>query len=199
MVVVMAKVPRPGVCKTRLIPALGAEGAAGLAAAMAEDVFATVEASRLPWRVAIAGTLDHPWVGRLRAPVDAQPPGDLGQRLAAALPRGGIAVGTDCPLLPAALLLEAERARVDLFCAAADDGGYVLVKASPRAVERGVFEGVRWSAADTLQSQIDRAHTLALTTAVVRGWYDIDEPADLARLRAEPALPAHTRAFLESR
>lgn len=199
MVVVMAKVPLPGRCKTRLIPALGAEGAAGLAAAMAEDVFTTVEASRLPWRVAISGALDNPWVDQLRAPVESQAEGDLGTRLAAALPRGGIAVGTDCPLLPAALLLEAERSRVDLFCAASDDGGYVLVKANARAVELGVFEGVAWSTRETLRSQLDRGAALGLRCGVVHGYYDIDEPADLTRLRAEPALPAHTRAFLEAR
>ena len=72
MIVVMAKVPRPGFSKTRLIPALGPDRAAGLSAAMSEDVFATVASTGLPWRIAVAGPMADPWVAGLPAPSEAQ-------------------------------------------------------------------------------------------------------------------------------
>ena len=44
-VVVMAKSPRPGLAKTRLAPALGAEGAARLAARMLQHALAQAVAA----------------------------------------------------------------------------------------------------------------------------------------------------------
>lgn len=196
----MAKVPAPGRAKTRLIPRLGPEGAARLARAMAEDVLATALTTGLPVRVAVDGDLADPWVATLP---DAEPqaPGDLGARLAWALRDGGVAIGTDAPLLPAALLLAAHHARADVRLAPAADGGYVLVGATAAAVARGLFRDVPWSTDHTFAAQRARALALGLSVAVLAPHADVDRPEDLPWLAAALAeLPASvapaTRAAL---
>jgi len=197
MIVVMAKVPRAGFAKTRLIPSLGAPGAAELCAAMTADVFERVAETGLPWRVAVAGPMDDPWVARIPTAYEPQAEGTLTERLTHALRDGGVAIGSDCPLLPAALLHEAHAASEDLLLATAEDGGYVLVAATAEAVRRGVFADVEWSTARTLASQRARAEALGLRVRVVPGGYDVDEPADVHRLRTESILPTHTAAWLQ--
>lgn len=182
-VVVLSRVPLAGRSKTRLIPALGAEGAASLAAAMAEDVFATVARSGLPWRIAVEGPLDHPWTRALPAPCEAQPEGDLGERLTVALRGGGIAIGADAPLLPLETLHAAARSAAQVCLAPATDGGYVLVGVSAAAVARGIFTGVPWSVAETGRAQVERAGALDLSVELLPTCFDVDLPADLTTLR----------------
>ena len=123
MIVVFARVPEPGKTKTRLIPRLGASGAAHLAAAMTGDTLDAVRATGLPFRVALAGDTTHPWVRTLDAEWEPQVEGDLGRRLAHALRDGGVVIGTDAPTLPPALLHEAHASTADVVLAPAFDGG----------------------------------------------------------------------------
>lgn len=202
MIVVMAKVPEPGRVKTRLAARLGAEGAAGLAEAMAADLLATVRRTGLPWRVAVDGPLDHPWCLALPA-VEPQPEGDLGARLAWALRDGGVAVGTDAPLLPPELLRRAAASTAAVRLAPAEDGGYVLVGASREAVQAGLFRGIPWSTGHTLAAQLARARALGLTVELLEGGFDVDRPEDLPRLAAAlrsspPEVAPRTRAWLRS-
>lgn len=203
-IVVMAKVPAPGRVKTRLAPLLGAEGAAALARAMAEDVIGGLREVDAPVRVALDGDLDDPWVRGLDAPVEAQREGDLGARLRHALRDGGVAIGTDAPTLPVALVRAALAglATSPVVFAPAFDGGYVLVGVSgPDAL--GVFDGIPWSSAETLAASVERARALGLTPLTLGFWYDVDTPADLTFLRTHlralpPTVAPRTRAFLEN-
>lgn len=189
MIVVLARVPEPGHAKTRLVPALGAVGAATLAEAMARDVL-TVAGSVAPVRVAFRGDETHPWV-RTHPEREPQVEGDLGDRLTHALRDGGTALGTDAPTMPRALLLAARAALTDVAIAPAFDGGYVLLHAHASAVARGLFRGIPWSASTTFASQLHVARSLGLTVTVLPFWYDIDTPADLDFLRTHlPTLPA---------
>jgi rSAM/selenodomain-associated transferase 1 len=203
-VVVMAKVPVPGRVKTRLIPLLGADGAAGLCRAMTEDTLAMVRSYEgLRWRVALDGDLDDPWVRGLGAAVEPQASGDLGARLRHALRDGGIAIGTDSPTLPrgflhgAMLLLRQDQ----VVFGPAFDGGYVLVGVrGPEAL--GVFDSIPWSTAETCAASVERARALHLTCGTLGFWYDVDTPADLTFLRnhlrtLDPTVAPHTRAFLQ--
>ncbi|MDP2308659.1 MAG: TIGR04282 family arsenosugar biosynthesis glycosyltransferase [Pseudomonadota bacterium] len=205
-VVVIARVPAPGLAKTRLIPALGAGGAAALCRAMTADVLALVRASALPYRVAWGGDRDDAWATGLGAPSEAQAEGDLGVRLAHALREGGIAIGTDAPTLPVALLTAAAAAlhHHDVVFVPAFDGGYALIGVRDPAVAGpgGIFDDIPWSSADTYAASIERARALGLRHASLGFWYDIDEPRDLAFLQAQlrvlpPHVAAHTRAFLQ--
>jgi rSAM/selenodomain-associated transferase 1 len=200
MIVVMAKVPLPGVAKTRLVPRLGERGAAHLCAAMTGDVLETVRRTGLRFKVAVAGPYDHPWVRSLRVPTEPQADGDLGVRLAHALREGGVAIGTDAPTLPAAFLRRAERATADVVLAPSFDGGYVLVGCRDATA---LFDEVPWSSRDTYRAQVARAQSLQRSVLALPFWYDVDEPGDLDFLASHLAtLPAaaapRTRAFLES-
>lgn len=201
MLVVLAKAPLPGVAKTRLAAALGPERAAALAAAFAADTFALAAATGLPWAVWVAGPPAPAWEAGLPAPALRQPEGDLGIRLAAALRAGGVAIGTDAPLLDAPFLRALHARPEDLVIARARDGGYTAVHASAGAVAAGVFAGVPWSTPHTADAQLARARALGLSTGQVDGGFDVDVPEDLDTLRLALArLPAsvapHTRAAL---
>lgn len=200
-IVVIARVPAPGNAKTRLVPALGPDGAAAFARAMTEDVLTIVRASGLPYRVAWAGDLDDPWVIGLGAPEELQAEGGLGAKLRHALRGGGIAIGTDAPTMPVELLTSAADALRDhdVVWAPAFDGGYVLV--GVRAVA-GIFEDIPWSTTGTYAASVERAEVLGLRHTSLPFWYDVDVPADLDFLRAHlrvlpPDVAPRTRAFLQ--
>ncbi|MFN7143782.1 MAG: TIGR04282 family arsenosugar biosynthesis glycosyltransferase [Myxococcota bacterium] len=202
MIVVMAKVPKAGAVKTRLVPLLGADGAAALCRAMTEDVLDGVRASGLPFRIALSGNLADPWVRSLDAPVERQCAGDLGARLRHALRDGGIAIGTDAPTLPATFLTDAAASLGghDAVWAPALDGGYVLVGVRPTAL--GVFDEIPWSTAETLAASVARADALGLRHARLPFWYDVDDPSGLRFVRNHlstlpPDCAPRTRAFLQ--
>jgi glycosyltransferase A (GT-A) superfamily protein (DUF2064 family) len=80
-----------------------------------------------------------------------------------------------------------------------DDGGYYLV--GMRTTHAALFEGIAWSTPTVLATTRARARAQALRVGILPGWWDVDTPADLARLQqwldAQPdaELP-HTRRFL---
>jgi hypothetical protein len=188
---VFAKPPRAGDTKTRLAPALGAEGAAALARAFISDTWAAV--AHLPWaRPVLASTA--PWPeGLLPSPVEVwqQGEGDLGARMERILIRGlevcpaAMALGADSPGLPVAHL-EAARAALahaDAVFGPSDDGGFYLL--ALRRLPVGTFVDLPWSQSDTLVRTEARLKSLGLTVARVAPFFDVDVPADLARLEAE--------------
>lgn len=190
---VFAKPPRAGDTKTRLAPAVGAEGAAALARAFLTDTWATV--ARLPWaRPVLASTA--PWPeGLLPAPVEVwqQGEGDLGARMERILHRGlevcptVMALGADIPGLPVAHL-EAARAALaeaDAVFGPSDDGGFYLL--ALRRLPVGAFMDLPWSQPETLARTEARLRSLGLTVAHVAPFFDVDVPADLERLEKELA------------
>ena len=200
MIVVMARVPEPGKTKTRLIPLLGELGAARLSAAMTGDVLDVVRASGLPFRIALCGPIDHPWVRSLAADVEPQIEGDLGAILTHALREGGVAIGTDAPTLPLPMLREAHGSSADVVIAPAFDGGYVLVGVQEPGL---LFAGIPWSTPRTFDRQVARARELGLSVRVLPFWYDVDEPADLEFLRNHlttlpESVAPRTRSFLDA-
>ena len=158
--------PDPGHTKTRLIPALGAEGAAELHRVVVEHTVA-VAASLVRDAVRTWLLVDPPaavpavesWLGPPAGMVVLpQPPGDLGERLkssmAAAFLAGArrvVAIGTDCPDLEARHLeaaLEALEAREAVVGPAADGGYYLLGLSQPLL---SVFDAIPWSSDRTLE------------------------------------------------
>ena len=201
-IVVIAKAPQPGRVKTRLIPALGAEGAAALAARMlACTLVAAFEAA------GAADTAD-PALGVVElcaspAPGDpawqgvvvpaglrwsAQGEGDLGARMAGAARRvlaGGervLLIGTDCPALDAACLRTAAEAldEVEAVIVPSFDGGYVLL--GLRRFDPSLFEGIAWSTPTVAAETRARIAALAWSCRELPALHDIDVPADLVHL-----------------
>jgi len=195
VLLLFVRYPEAGRVKTRLIPALGADGAAALYERMAGEVAAHVARLRRPAlrrvalveppeRVAVVGQ----WLGEGFAAV-AQADGDLGARLTAAFSAafaGGarrvVAIGSDCLDLTPELLHEAFDAlcRVDAVVGPALDGGYYLIglgRAIPAA-----FAAVPWSSPDTLTATLDRLQAAGAAVHLLRSLRDLDTPGDLDAL-----------------
>ena len=91
--IVMAKAPVAGLAKTRLIPALGAAGAATLAERLLQHAVAQAVLSGVgPVELCVTPRLDHAVFEDLRQRYPAlslalQADGDMGQRMASALQR----------------------------------------------------------------------------------------------------------------
>src|SRR5262249_9880830 len=95
-----------------------------------------------------------------------------------------VVIGADAPHLPAARLDEAAHALregADLVLGPADDGGYYLIGLARPVPE--LFSGISWGSADVLAATRARAASLGLRTRLLPGGFDVDEPADLVRLR----------------
>lgn len=188
---VLAKAPIPGYAKTRLIPRLGADGAAALHAALVERTLRTVaSAGFADLSLWCAPTREHPFFAACRAagPMRLldQPAGDLGVRMLRAfealLPSHGPAllVGTDCPELSVAHLRDARAALTsgaDAVFIPALDGGYALVglrRASP-----AVFADIPWGTADVMAATRARLRDLRWIWDELAPLRDLDTAEDL--------------------
>ena len=194
-IIVFAKAPVAGYAKTRLVPALGADGAANLARRLLETALAAaLDAAIGPVELCCAPDERHPafaGVSRIDASrLTGQGDGDLGVRMARAFDRslrhdaGAIVIGTDAPALDAAYLREAAAALVshDAVFGPALDGGYALV--GLRRPAPALFEGIAWSTPQVMAQTRERLVRLGLRHAELRALADIDEPADLRHLPA---------------
>lgn len=193
----MAKAPQAGHAKTRLIPLLGAAGAARLAQRMLDHAVAQACAANLGDVVELCCTPDptHPAFTAHAAHgvrLSAQGEGDLGVRMHAALARAlaqaprAILIGTDIPALDAAYLRAAAAAlddpAIDVVLGPAADGGYTLVglrRAAPQ-----LFDAMPWSTGRVLALTRERLAASGLRHVELAPLCDVDEPADLADLPA---------------
>lgn len=193
-IVVMAKAPLPGYAKTRLIPALGAEGAARLAHWLLDRTMAAALASGLGTvELCAAPDTTHAaidtWGRRAGVRLADQGEGDLGARLARAFDRAlaahgpALLVGTDAPRLDAAVLRSAAAALQthDAVFVPAHDGGYALVGLRRHAPP--LFEGMPWSTPAVMARTRERLCEFGLSHAELAPLHDIDEPADLVHLQ----------------
>jgi uncharacterized protein len=196
---VIAKEPVAGLAKTRLVPALGAAGAARAASAMLADTLAAVRASGAePW-LCFAPVEARERLCRL-APgfgLLAQASGDLGDRLAACLADllgAGVdrvaIVGADTPHIPAASYRRAFALldEADIVLGPALDGGYYLVAAKASRPE--LFVGVPMGTEVVLTETLTRATRGGLLVALLSPLRDLDRVEDLAAALAAGDLDA---------
>jgi uncharacterized protein len=185
--ILFARWPAPGLTKTRLIPKLGAIGAAQLAKQLTEY------AARLAKQLVCAATVCSTgascadmtqWLGLPSVP---QVDGDLGARMQAAFAhifakgaRRIILMGSDCPGLTADILRAGFAAleQHDVVLGPAADGGYYLI--GLREPQPQLFDAMQWSHADVLRDTLARLGTL--TYALLPRLHDIDTPDDLVHL-----------------
>jgi rSAM/selenodomain-associated transferase 1 len=210
---VFVRSPTAGEAKTRLASVLGEQGAAELYGAFVEDVLALCARVRAAGRVDLAVWSAGPphetvarWASAHDATMRLQPRGDLGVKLGAAFERAlpryerVVIIGSDMPTLPLSLVIAAfdSLERAPLVLGPANDGGYYAIGASHGLRPR--FDGVRWSTrhalADTLRANASRR------AAIIAPWYDVDDPSDLAILRAhlsaDPAAAPRTASRLRT-
>ena len=191
-IAVLAKAPLPGFAKTRLIPALGAEGAALLQARLVEHSVATACAARIG-PVALWGAPDesHPLFqtigARLGVALARQGGGDLGERMLSAVAAADmpvLVIGTDCPALTADHLRMAAdilRSGADAAIIPAEDGGYALI--GLRAPAPTLFSQMHWSVPSVMEETRRRLRDLGMTWQEPVTLWDLDLPEDIERLR----------------
>ena len=198
---IMAKAPRVGRSKTRLIPALGAETACKLSAAFLADLGHTV--------AEVASASDGQGYG-IFAPADAQQElaaifpasfhylpmtgdsfGDaLSDTTDALLARGHscvILINGDSPTLPSDYLAETikhlNRPGPRIVCGPALDGGYYLI--GLKAAEPRLFQDIAWSTSSVLEQSLTRAKEIDLEASLIPAWYDVDDHVGLQCLASE--------------
>jgi len=188
-IAILARAPVAGEAKTRLLPTLGADAAAGLAAWMLRRTLATARAAQLgPVRLFCAGDIDHPaFTAGDVPPRQPQAAGDLGERMlcaaeAALTPDGVIVIGTDCPALTPGHLRQAARQleHEDAVVIPAEDGGYVLIGMRRPAAE--LFAHIRWGRPDVMDRTRQRLTQLGWRWAEPETLWDVDRIEDVERL-----------------
>jgi hypothetical protein len=191
-IIVFSRLPQPGNTKTRMIPALGREGAADLQRQMTRRTLATVDrtASLIGCESEVrhvGGTSEQmaDVFGSSRRYV-SQGESDLGEKLQRAFSdaftdgiRGVICVGSDCPSISHDLLSEALRrlADHDLVIGPATDGGYYLI--GMNQPQPDLFVGIDWGTERVLAQTLARAESLGLRVHQLAELSDVDEPCDL--------------------
>jgi hypothetical protein len=197
--IVFAKAPVAGQAKTRLIPALGAPGAARLASTLLGHAVEQALASSVgPVELCVSPAPQDPsWTDLLpqhpALQLSDQGSGDLGERMARAAQRALAAgqpvllMGTDCPGLTVDRLREAAQhlRSHDAVLIPAFDGGYVLL--GLRRFDGSLFSGIAWSTASVADATRARIARLGWSLASLPTLHDIDEPDDLQWL------PGHWR------
>ena len=194
-IAIMAKAPIPGLAKTRLIPVLGAQGAARLQRRLTRMTVACALAARLgPVTVWCTPDRRHRFFRALKRTSDVdllvQSAGDLGDRMHTAFrlhcTRGPLlVVGTDCPVFCPTHLREAARALIagdDAVFYPAEDGGYALV--GLRAPQPALFANMAWSTASVMAESRARARAQGLRVRQFETLWDVDQPEQLERLNA---------------
>lgn len=203
VIILFAKAPVSGNVKTRLIPALSSNEAADLHRAFVSDLLLRFE--DLHWAdLELHTDSDTDAWPTVEVPRKLQISGSLGLRMLHSLEQAMRAgrpsatiVGADAPTLPADYLEQLVNASSDVALGPTDDGGFYAIRA--RRTDPKMFDGVTWSRTDTLQRTIEALGACGLTVSVGPGWFDVDAPADLERLRACPDLPPHTTAWFSRR
>jgi len=202
---IFTRYPEAGTSKTRLIPAIGAEGAASLQQRLAERLFrlapALLAREGIATMVLISGGEDEAidlWLQGL--PWQRQVEGDLGRRMATAFARAfqaGMArvvlVGADIPDIDLAILSKAFAAlrRGGAVIGPSHDGGYYLLGLPATlapALLPTLFSGIAWSTAQVYDQTLARLAAAGCPVVGLPRLADIDLPADLPLARARGLL-----------
>ena len=210
-IAVMAKAPRPGLVKTRLVPPLSPSSASALSASFLRDI---TENIALAGRSAqIHGYVAHAPAGSEAAFYDLMAEGtrlvladgtdiaipgvsgfgrSLLQAAQALFAKGHRAVcllNSDSPTLPTRLLVEAAEALAEtgdrMVLGPAEDGGYYLI--GIKAPHLHLFQDIAWSTAEVARETRMRASALGLPVVELDRWYDVDDAVSLRRLCGELA------------
>jgi uncharacterized protein len=220
-IAIMAKAPRVGEAKTRLVPPLSEADAAALSACFIRDAAANIESAArqaaidgyIAFAPAGAEAEFRPLLARDTRLLPSRRPGLAASLYDAAADLLGAGYGAVClvnsdsPTLHPGILVAAAEALFPagdlLVLGPAEDGGYYLI--GLKRAHRRLFEDIAWSTPQVFGQTEERARELGLAVTRLPMWYDVDDTSTLERLRSElrrtnggPAIyPAsHTSALL---
>ncbi|MEA5511470.1 TIGR04282 family arsenosugar biosynthesis glycosyltransferase [Crocosphaera sp. UHCC 0190] len=188
--IIFTRYPEPGKTKTRLIPVLGAEGAANLQKQLTEHT--VKQAKKLLNNLAISiyytgknKELMQAWLGD-NLSYYSQARGDLGNRMNMAFIESfklgfskAVIIGIDCPDLNINILKNAFNylENHDLVLGEAADGGYYLI--GLKRVIPELFREILWGTSEVLSMTTNIADGLNLSYYLLPVLSDIDRPEDL--------------------
>jgi uncharacterized protein len=211
VLVIMAKAPRMGEVKTRLMPGLSPAAVTAFYCCLLDD---TLALARSLSDVEVAIMCPDSDVNELAqlAGNEARVVAQKGEGLAAGLTsvfahftkdhqRPTIAFNSDSPHLPRSVLEDAFEtlATHDVVVGPTHDGGYYLVGATASHPMLFAHDGM--GTRNALERLLSRAQDLDLSVGFADAFYDIDVADDLARLAEElrlaPARAPRTAAWLK--
>ncbi|HZM45696.1 MAG TPA: TIGR04282 family arsenosugar biosynthesis glycosyltransferase [Burkholderiales bacterium] len=198
--IVFARAPVPGQVKTRLVPLLGAEGAAALHVRLAKHALGTArKASFAQTELHCAPDAEDPFfrfcAGHYKVAIRPQAEGDLGARMHAAFERAlvtcprALLIGSDCPALTARHLRHADQALrdgADAVLVPCEDGGYALIGLA--RADRRLFEDIAWGGETVMAETRRRLAALGWQWRELETLWDVDRPEDYQRLLASGLL-----------
>lgn len=207
----MAKAPRPGAVKTRLVPGLSPDDAVAFYGCLLKDTLDLARSLRGTEVAMMCPESDADEMAQLAGAL-ARVVAQKGAGLAAGLTsvfahfagdrrREVVAFNSDSPHLPASVLEAAfERlAGHDVVVGPTRDGGYYLVGA--KASYPVLFARDGMGGGNALEILLGSARALGLSVGFTDPFYDIDTADDLNRLAAElrlnPARAPRTAAWLD--
>jgi rSAM/selenodomain-associated transferase 2/rSAM/selenodomain-associated transferase 1 len=195
--IIFTRYPESGITKTRLIPLLGADGAANLQRKMTEHTLSRAEgltaSNDLTLEIRYNGgneKLMRRWLGS-KFEYASQGVGDLGKRMQRAFEdvfesgaASAVIIGTDIPDLTVNILKKAFSAlkQKEMVLGPAKDGGYYLIgfkKTVFSPAVGGLFSGITWGEHDVLNKTIKIAVGLGIDYFLLDELDDVDRPEDL--------------------
>ncbi len=193
VLIIFSRYPEAGRSKTRLIPALGASGAARLHEEITRHTLRTATELVHDYPVQVEVHFAGGDEGLMRQVFGGdfyyrpQVAGDLGQKMQTAMEgalqeraSGVIVIGTDCPDLTAPRLRQAFKAlrTWELVLGPAYDGGYYLIGC--RCVWPELFADIPWGTDQVLARTLAAARYVGLKPFLLETLPDVDRPEDLS-------------------
>lgn len=195
--IVFTRYPEIGKTKTRLIPLLGAEGAANLHRKMTEHTLSQVAASdsnEIVVEIRFDGgdkELMKRWLGS-RYRYSTQGGGDLGYRMLRAFEdafktgaANAVIIGTDIPDITGGDIQRAFDAlqKKNMVLGPAEDGGYYLIGLQKASLLNGIqriFDGMEWGRRDVFHKTLTAAKEIGLEVSILDQRKDVDRPEDIS-------------------
>lgn len=194
-ILIFTKPPLAGKCKSRLIPALGEEGAAELQARLLKKIIKDLSDFNLCpfeiWQSEESSYFSDSFrEQKINISIYTQQGDTLGERMFNAMQMAlqkvsnVIIIGADCVLYSQAYIKKAISylgSVSSLVIGPATDGGYVLIGASQ--LFPSVFENINWGTNRVFEQTLLTAQNKGITCHILTELWDIDTPADLDKLR----------------
>jgi uncharacterized protein len=197
LVILFTRYPQAGKCKSRLIPALGAEGARDIHRRLVSHTLNRIEnflssSTCTDFTIFYNGGSPQQmqkWLGNNYI-CKQQQGNNLGERMATALIQSlanrqdTILIGADCPDIDSAILEEGFQSLANntLVLGPAHDGGYYLIGVAGNldpVVCKKLFEKIPWGTDTVFSRTVAQAESLGLRTHILSKLHDIDTEKDL--------------------
>lgn len=191
--IIFAKAPLAGYCKTRMIPELGEEGAGKLQAELIHNCLDRVCHEPLcPTELWCSPDTQHPLFKTISKnfPVSlhAQQGMDLGEKMYHAMSYRDSAymliIGTDCPEISTDYIEQGIirlSTNQDAVIGPAEDGGYVLL--GLRHVDEDLFKGILWGTEQVFRQTTQKLQASVLRWNTLETLWDLDDPQDYVRYK----------------